>query len=211
MYLRMIARKKIGIEIPISDPTRVAWSKIPPYRFAAKKPSGMPTTDREDHRRDRELDRRREALPDLVGDRAVRGDADAEVAVDASSSGSRSTAAQIGLSSPYRSRYAWTSCGVARSPSSASAGLPGQRPDPEEDEDRDPEQNRDRAAAAGGRRNEALRRPPAALLSFLLAAARRPVSNGSVPTGLGDVALAPTSRIRVPAASARTALPAGTS
>jgi len=26
MYLRMIARKKIGIEIPISEATRLAWS-----------------------------------------------------------------------------------------------------------------------------------------------------------------------------------------
>jgi len=38
----MIARKKIGIEIPISEPTRLRWSKTPPYRFAAKKPSGRP-------------------------------------------------------------------------------------------------------------------------------------------------------------------------
>jgi len=30
MYLRMIARKKIGIEMPISDPTRLALSKTPP-------------------------------------------------------------------------------------------------------------------------------------------------------------------------------------
>jgi len=30
MYLRMIARKKIGIEIPISDKNKDAWSKNPP-------------------------------------------------------------------------------------------------------------------------------------------------------------------------------------
>ncbi len=35
MYLRMIARKKIGIEIPISDPTKLAWSNVLPCRFAA--------------------------------------------------------------------------------------------------------------------------------------------------------------------------------
>ena len=35
-YLRMIARKKIGIEIPSNDPTSVALSKTPPWRFAAK-------------------------------------------------------------------------------------------------------------------------------------------------------------------------------
>ena len=44
MYLRMIARKKIGIEIPISEPTRLEWSNELPCRFAAKKPSGMPST-----------------------------------------------------------------------------------------------------------------------------------------------------------------------
>ena len=42
MYLRMMARKKIGIEIPISDATRLMWSKSPPCRLAAMKPSGTP-------------------------------------------------------------------------------------------------------------------------------------------------------------------------
>ena len=42
MYLRMIARKKIGMEIPMSEATRLAWSKALPYRFAAKNPSGTP-------------------------------------------------------------------------------------------------------------------------------------------------------------------------
>ena len=42
-YLRMIARKKIGIETPISDTTRLPWSNHVPWRFAAMKPSGTPT------------------------------------------------------------------------------------------------------------------------------------------------------------------------
>src|SRR5437763_1968461 len=42
MYLRMIARKKIGIDIPSRDATRLRWSKSPPWRFAARKPSGTP-------------------------------------------------------------------------------------------------------------------------------------------------------------------------
>ncbi len=42
-YLRMIARKKIGIEIPISEPTRLRWSKSFPCLFAARKPRGMPS------------------------------------------------------------------------------------------------------------------------------------------------------------------------
>ncbi len=40
----MIARKKIGIETPISDSTRLAWSNGVPYRFAAMNPSGIPTS-----------------------------------------------------------------------------------------------------------------------------------------------------------------------
>ena len=79
MYLRIRPRKKIGIEIPISEATRLRWSKIVPYFFAAKKPSGIPSRDREEHRRERELDRRREAVLELVGDGAAAGDADAEV------------------------------------------------------------------------------------------------------------------------------------
>jgi hypothetical protein len=35
-YLRMMARKKIGIEIPSNDPINVPLSSIPPWRFAAK-------------------------------------------------------------------------------------------------------------------------------------------------------------------------------
>ena len=42
MYLRMMARKKIGIEIPISDATRLVWSIHVPYCFAAMNPSGIP-------------------------------------------------------------------------------------------------------------------------------------------------------------------------
>ena len=41
-YLRMIARKKIGIEIPSSETTRLAWSIADPCFFAARKPSGIP-------------------------------------------------------------------------------------------------------------------------------------------------------------------------
>ena len=44
MYLRISPRKKIGIEIPISDASRLPWSKAEPYRFAARKPSGTPKT-----------------------------------------------------------------------------------------------------------------------------------------------------------------------
>ena len=42
MYLRISPRKKIGIEIPISEASRLPWSKAEPYLFAARKPSGTP-------------------------------------------------------------------------------------------------------------------------------------------------------------------------
>jgi hypothetical protein len=41
-YLSRIARKKIGIETPISERNRLLWSNTPPFHFAAKKPSGIP-------------------------------------------------------------------------------------------------------------------------------------------------------------------------
>ncbi len=41
-YLRISPRKKIGIEIPIRDATRLARSNHDPYRFADQKPSGIP-------------------------------------------------------------------------------------------------------------------------------------------------------------------------
>jgi hypothetical protein len=43
-YLRISPRKKIGIEIPIREMTRLLRSNHEPYFFAAKKPSGIPKT-----------------------------------------------------------------------------------------------------------------------------------------------------------------------
>ena len=43
MYLRIRARKKIGIEIPSSETPSEMWSNIVMWRLAAKKPRGMPT------------------------------------------------------------------------------------------------------------------------------------------------------------------------
>ena len=68
----MIARKKIGIEIPISDPTKVKLSKIPPCRLRGEEAEWDADRDREDHRRNRKLDRRGKPLADLGGDLAVR-------------------------------------------------------------------------------------------------------------------------------------------
>ena len=78
-YLRITARKKIGIEIPISDPTSDKWSKTEPYHLAARNPSGKPTPARRSWRRSR-AEGRREALLDLTHHRAPRGDALSEIA-----------------------------------------------------------------------------------------------------------------------------------
>jgi hypothetical protein len=43
-YLSRIARKKIGIDIPRRDTTRLPWSIAVPWRLAAMKPSGTPRT-----------------------------------------------------------------------------------------------------------------------------------------------------------------------
>ena len=43
MYFRITARKKIGMEIPISDATRDKWSNAEPCHLAARNPSGKPT------------------------------------------------------------------------------------------------------------------------------------------------------------------------
>ncbi len=42
MYLRIRARKKIGIEMPSSETPSEMWSNIVICRLAAKKPSGIP-------------------------------------------------------------------------------------------------------------------------------------------------------------------------
>jgi hypothetical protein len=44
MYLSKIARKKIGIETPSNEASRLPWSTSVPYRFAAMNPSGIPST-----------------------------------------------------------------------------------------------------------------------------------------------------------------------
>ena len=46
MYLRMIARKKIGIEIPIREPTKLAWSNGAPVAVSRRRSrAGCPGAD----------------------------------------------------------------------------------------------------------------------------------------------------------------------
>ena len=82
MYLRMIARKKIGIEIPIRDATRLVWSIHVPYCFAAMKPKGMPKTIAKSIAPTASSTVAGNRSPELLRDRAARRDARAEVAVD---------------------------------------------------------------------------------------------------------------------------------
>ena len=58
-----------------SDSVIAAWSTGVPRQTAATMPSGIANSDRHDHRRERQLDRRRQPLGDLRGDRLfVRSD-----------------------------------------------------------------------------------------------------------------------------------------
>ena len=171
-HLRMIARKKIGIETPISETKRLAWSTELPWRFAATNPSGMPRKRREDHRAERQLDRRREPLPDLLGDRAAGRDARPEVAASRSSAGSASTARRSG-------RRARTGRGSGRptrpSPARRAAPRPASRAAPGSRGRRAARarSGSGRAGGAGGRRSGALRpylvvRRPTVIPSLLL-------------------------------------------
>ena len=64
-YLRISARKKIGIETPISDRNRLAWSSRRAVLFRREEAERDPDETREQHRRERKLDGGREPLLDL--------------------------------------------------------------------------------------------------------------------------------------------------
>ena len=142
MYLRMIARKKIGIEIPSNDASRLVWSIQLPCRLAAMNPSGTPSTN--------EKIIAAKASSSVAGKRCWNSsttglrlvDRDAEVAAEG-----RPEIAQVLL----RQRVVEPVLLVDRLDLLLGGALPEQRrrraarqrPDPEEDEDREPEENRD--------------------------------------------------------------------
>ena len=82
MYFRIIARKKTGIEIPISEPMR---RRVVEDSAVAASPrrtrAGCRTTIAKNIAASASSIGRREALLISYGDRPLRGDADAEVAV----------------------------------------------------------------------------------------------------------------------------------
>ena len=80
-YFRIRPRKKIGIEIPISDANRLALSNQLPYFLAAKKPSGRPTTIAKNIAASASSTVAGKRWPELVRDRPGRRDARPEVAV----------------------------------------------------------------------------------------------------------------------------------
>ena len=156
--------------------------------LGGEEPERQADDDREEHRRERELDGRREAMLELVGDRAPAWRCSCRGCRARSCSGSPSTARRRAGRGRTGGGSAAIGSGVARSPSSALRGRARQRPDPDEDEDRDPERGSGRAAAAGGRRSGASSRPPAALT--LLTLPSETVEKGSLSTtGLGTITL----------------------
>ena len=111
--------------------------------LGGEEPERNADEDREEHRRERELDRGRETVPELVRHRPAARDADCRSRAGRSSSGSPSTARRS-------AGRACTGGGSARSSRASRAhrgapapAEPGRSADPAEDEDREPEKDRD--------------------------------------------------------------------
>src|ERR1700693_3681527 len=124
MYLRMMARKKTGIETPISDKNRLAWSKRRPCLFAAKTPIGTPTPTAKISA----------AIVSsrVAGNRCLISSATLRwVAIELPKSACPHALSCLryclytGSLKPYRCLYCATSAGVARSPRSDEIGVPG--------------------------------------------------------------------------------------
>ena len=142
MYLRIRPRKKIGIEIPISEASRLPWSNAEPYLFAARKPSGIAEADGEDHRSERQLDRGREAVLELLRDRAERLDARAQVQV---ADGLDEVAPVLDVQRLVEPELVADLCDRLRRRPLAEERLrrrARQQADPDEDEERDAEEDR---------------------------------------------------------------------
>ena len=173
-----------------------------------------PDQRREEHRADRELDRGREPLLDLLGDRASRRDARPEVARRRSSGGTASTARRRGRRARTGRGSGRSTRSVARSPRSDSAGDPGsariQRKTSSESPIRIGTSRRSRRTAK--RSTRSLPRRPPALDHWLSAPTRRSERLRTTPARPGSAC----SRSRsagtpVQASCARTAHPGGSS
>ena len=142
-----------------------------------------PEQRREDHRGDRELDRRREALLELVDDRPPRGDARAQVALGRG----LDVLPVLDVDRLVEPVLLADLCDRLRRRALAEERLrrpARKRPDPDEDEDREPEQDRDQEQQPADDESEHLRRPPADVqVSSLLSI--ETIENGSSDTGLG--------------------------
>jgi hypothetical protein len=135
----MIPRKKTGIEIPRSEPTRLEDPSVALRRDETERDSDE---DREEPGCERELDRGRETTLDLLDHRLARLDAVAEVAGD--------DRVQVGEVLDV-DRLVETVLlldlgdrGGGRAFAEERLRRPaGQRPDPPEDQDRQAEEDRD--------------------------------------------------------------------
>ena len=76
----MIARKKIGIETPIKRDEEARVVERPSVPLGREEAEREAEQRREEHRPESKLDRRRETIADLLGDRTTRRDARAEIA-----------------------------------------------------------------------------------------------------------------------------------
>ena len=137
-----MARKKIGIETPISDANRLKWSNDTAVALGGVEPERNAHGHREQHRRERELDGCRESLLDLVGDESVRVRACSEIAFGEALQVAHvldvDRVVEAVLLPRFRDR-------LLRRPLAEDRlrRRPREGSDPEEDEDREPEEDRD--------------------------------------------------------------------
>ena len=137
-----------GMLTPNSETTVTMPSTRPCAWRAASRPSGMPSADREQHRGDGQLDRRREPDHELRQDRLVVDDARAEVAVEQLAQVDRGTAARAAGRGRGTRGSPSTRSGVACWPRIAVGRVARQQVDEREQDDRQAEQDRDRREQA---------------------------------------------------------------
>jgi hypothetical protein len=131
-----------------------------------------PANDREEHRSERQLDRRREALPELLRHRPPRGDRVAELephdAAEVVEVLDVHRLVQTKLLVDRRDRLRRGALAEQR-----RRGGPGQRPEPEEDQERQPDQDRDQEQEPADDETQHVARRTLAFLPLLLDRDRR--------------------------------------
>ena len=179
----------------------------PPVPLRGEEPERDADRDREDHRRDRELDRRREPLPDLRRDLAPRRDADVRGRRCAVVLTYVQYCSQIGWLSPYCCLVLLDERRASRARRGAPPpGSPGSALIQKKMRSESP---RRIGTSSSSRRtmNRSIFVVRRLLRSRSYCPPTETLCERTPPTGLGDVALDRSSERRAPGCDARTALP----